>query len=601
MSMFKLVLSLALSLVLACSSDNKPVTEALVVVDSDLTGGTDLSKVRVRVYESANDSLLTDHTLTVVARKGRANAFTLPLSFSLTPGRLGNNAQFRIAVTGRGNDENGELVDRVEKQVTSRFRAGTRTLVRVDLESGCLDVLCRDDDESAAPGGLTCVEGECAEVPAIKPEPAGSGELGGYDSARGGTDGPREHACQIDDDCTAQLGTLTPEGCAVGRCQDGVCAFVGQDADGDGHDTDTCASDSVDIALGDDCDDRNPKRSPGAWDGPAVPDEHPDTCDELDNDCDGVVDDERPSGKTCECDPINDIDVPCSQTEDGTMIAWPAGTPVGICRYGRRSCTKDGVWDTCVGAVEPGQADSCDIADDDSDCDGQRNENCPCVTGNEQPCGTDVGNCKTGRQLCSAGKWGSCSGQIAAKNKDSCDPADDANCNGTPNEGCECITGNSTTCKDAANSLGVCATRRVSCRDGKWDRSVCEPTQAEQCADDGKDEDCDGAVNERPDCECTSGRMVSCASRGALGTCALGSIPCTNGKLGVCDTPPAASDSCDQFNDDNCNGVFHDKCACYVGQQMRCSVNGCAGTQTCGSDGVWGACSVAGGCLDAGP
>jgi hypothetical protein len=560
-----------LALLLGCS-EAAPITEALVVVDSDLR---ELRELRVRVFDDENHAL-SDQRLAV-------NEYPLPVSFSLTPGNTGAQAPFRLAVTGSALVDD-ELTEIVERQVVSTFRPGVRTVVEVFLQASCREVFCSNEQ--------SCLDGVCEDVPTQRVKVAETGELGGYTRRdAGGRDVPARE-CTADDDCSAQLGTLTPEGCATGRCRDGSCEFVAQDADGDGHGTDTCASDQVAVTPGDDCDDRNPRRSPGAWDGPAVPDQHPDTCDELDNDCDGEPDDERPEGKTCECDPINDVDVPCSQREDGSAIEWPAGTPVGICRYGRRSCSKDGVWGTCTGAIVPRGADSCDIADDDSDCDGQRNESCPCVTGSQQSCGTDVGNCQTGTQTCDNGKWGTCTGQVTAKTKDSCDSGDDANCNGMPNEGCTCVNGSTTTCKEALNALGVCAARRITCNAGKWDASACLATAVETCNDDGKDEDCDGAINERPECECTSGRPVACSAFGAKGTCGEGSIPCVQGKLGSCDTLPQAADTCAFFNDDDCDGLINEGCLCSEGDLQSCTLNGCTGLQFCDVNGAWEPCEA---------
>ncbi|MET0284503.1 MAG: putative metal-binding motif-containing protein [Polyangiales bacterium] len=575
-----------LALLLGCS-ETAPLTEALVVVDSDLSAGTELSELRVRVFDE-DDRALSDQRLTLVARSGRANAYTLPVSFSLTPGETGDSSRFRLAVTGRARVDD-ELGDVVERQVVSSFRAGTRTVVEVYLQASCRAQLCREPDED--PGAQSCLDGACVDVPTQKTQVAAAGELGGYKPTRADRDASASE-CSADDDCGARLGTLSPEGCAIGRCRSGRCQYVAQDADGDGHGTDRCESDQVEVELGDDCDDLDPRRSPGAWDGPAVPDQHPDTCDELDNDCDGTADDERPEGKTCECDPINDLDVPCSQRADGSAIEWPAGTPVGICRYGKRSCTKEGVWGSCTGAIEPRGTDSCNIADDDSDCDGQRNEDCPCVTGSQQACGSDVGNCETGTQTCDDGKWGACTGQVVAKTKDSCDKGDDANCNGTVNEGCTCANGDTATCKDAVNALGVCGTRRTTCKEGKWDRTLCLPAAVETCNDDGKDEDCDGAINERPECECTTGRSVRCSAFGAQGTCGEGYVPCVGGKLGSCDTMPAAGDTCAFLNDDNCDGVINDGCLCGEGDVQSCMMDGCSGIQFCNETGAWDGCST---------
>jgi putative metal-binding protein len=86
--------------------------------------------------------------------------------------------------------------------------------------------------------------------------------LGECDAGAGGV-------CETADDCADPA-----QPCVVWECDDGACRATGDvlDADGDGHPSFACG--------GDDCDDADP----------AVPAEGGETCNGVDDDCDGVVD-----------------------------------------------------------------------------------------------------------------------------------------------------------------------------------------------------------------------------------------------------------------------------------------------------------------------
>jgi hypothetical protein len=142
----------------------------------------------------------------------------------------------------------------------------------------------------------------------------------------------------------------------------------------------------------------------------------------------------------------------CWKDENGVALPGTIFTePKGSCHAGQQTCQADGAWSKCTGAVAPATTDDCNVAGNDANCDGTPNGGCNCVSGAMRVCGKDTGNCKTGMQTCTSQVWGNCEGEIKPAAVDSCaTTGDDANCNDMPNEGCSCTPGNqATTCNDA--------------------------------------------------------------------------------------------------------------------------------------------------------
>jgi hypothetical protein len=168
-----------------------------------------------------------------------------------------------------------------------------------------------------------------------------------------------------------------------------------------------------------------------------------------------------------------------------------------------------------------------------------------------------------------------------------CDGVDN-DCDGNIDEG---LTSRQTTC-----GLGVCSgnTGTETCAKGEWVGNTCDPLKGAATNDvcDGKDNDCDGQIDEEYVAD------ISCFKPGV---CAAGNMPsnCVNGVETLCRTgalgPREICDS--EMLDEDCDGSENEGCTgeCYEGNTKNCGpeteTGECRfGTQSCSSNGAWGLC-----------
>ena len=213
-----------------------------------------------------------------------------------------------------------------------------------------------------------------ADVDALSPP----GDGGPVDPCGDGLDGDRDGA--VDEGCTCTAG-------ARQQCFRGDPALAGIGG---------CGWGFQDCAAGEEF---------GMWDA-CIGDGAPatETCDSIDNDCDGVVD------PGCEC--LAGARRPC--------YSGGTGLGVGVCAEGVETCEATAAgsrWSgTCTGEVVP-SAERCDGVLDD-DCDALIDEGCSCAPGSSRACyggpaGTrDAGACHAGTQACAPTGWGACMGAV---------------------------------------------------------------------------------------------------------------------------------------------------------------------------------------------
>ncbi len=312
-----------------------------------------------------------------------------------------------------------------------------------------------DDCDGMADEDLRAPTGECLTPDYVPPpEDCGpTGEGNGFDDDGDG---------QVDEGCSCAVPDFDPNLPRTGQpCYSGPIASLGVGECRSG--TRSCQA--------------------GAW-GQCTGDTTPamEVCgDDLDNDCDGIVDNGCPT---------------CVATE----------TEETLC---------DGEDNDCDGVIDEGLRNGCGgcgpvAADDtcgdglDNNCDGQVDESCLC-TSPQQPCfpgpaeAAGVGSCVQGTQRCEGEFFGACNGAVLPGlelcGETGMGNGEDEDCDGQVDEGCGCSEGATRPC---GSNAGVCVYGTQTCASGAW--GTCEggtgPTEAEEATCDGLDNDCDGREDE---------------------------------------------------------------------------------------------------------
>ena len=284
----------------------------------------------------------------------------------------------------------------------------------------------------------------------------------------------------------------------------------------------------------------------------------PETCDSLDNDCDGSADEDiapltcgvgqcevtvascvdgvpqsctpgAPSDEICDS-----LDNDCDGVADDGFDLGAACDGAGECGAGVREC--DGIGEARCSTDVGGSADqsvpeTCDTLD--NDCDGVADDGfgigAACDGTGE--CGAGVRECDGfGAALCSTDPGGSAD-QSA---QETCDALDN-DCDGTADNGLGL-----TTC-----GIGQCEVTIMNCVAGVPQSCTPLAPSAETC--DSLDNDCDGTAD--------NGFDLGAACDGS-GECGAGVRECDGSGAAICSTDPGGS--ADQSAPETCDGLDND-------------------------------------------
>mgnify|MGYP006279689203 CR=1 FL=1 len=175
---------------------------------------------------------------------------------------------------------------------------------------------------------------------------------------------------------------------------------------------------------------------------------------------------------------------------------------------------------------------------------------------------------RDGNRVCKSGYWVQV-GDAYTSGADvpaNCEPSTEV-CNGSDDD-CDGVTDEGCGCHYRGKNTGVCTDGMRNTKGDCQPPSAYNESESVHC-DDGKDNDCDGKLDEKDDdCACKPGESRECYS-GPSGTagegiCKKGNQKCDGGTWGPCngEETPARNEKCGDGKDNDCDGATDNACTC---------------------------------------
>ncbi len=286
-------------------------------------------------------------------------------------------------------------------------------------------------------------------------------------------------------------------------------------------------------------------------------------CDGKDNDCDGVVD-----NITREC-----YDFPTGCMNVSSDVNNPHFECMGRCIPGFQTCTiqTEPGFGTCTGELGP-QQELCNGVDDN--CDGNVDEDFPMLG---QECERGQGLCHTtGHYICSPDGTGVvCDAIVVAGVPESCNGVDD-DCDGVVDN----FPAGEPPPAPIGQACGSCG-GTYACMNGQV---VCQGGAAQPEVCNGKDDNCDGLIDNPPPGGTLPGTGATCVPDDPLhpgtplftvtGSCKAGHTECVAGGIVCLGYTGPQPETCNGI-DDNCDGVVDNGATC-PDQADMCIAGHCA-------------------------
>lgn len=301
-------------------------------------------------------------------------------------------------------------------------------------------------------------------------------------------------------------------------CDERTFGFRDQDRDGVGDALCCNKTDKGEPLCGTDCDDQNATVSPQSTEA----------CDQLDNDCDGEIDE--------------GVQVILTQDRDGDGFgdAGRNAKKVEACPSSKQGYVDDASdCDDENSEVNPSALEYCDAGESpvDENCNGDANEDCACADEDVVSC------CDTGIRTCNplTGKFSeACS---VGSTDEVCDGKDN-DCDGLRDEGFECTLGSAPI--ECTTASGIPGER-------KCDSCTLLPCVAEEVCN-GLDDDGDARPDEGFDCAAGSFGVPCVTQCGTQGTGVCGP-ECTVSQ----ETCVSAGEACNYCDDNGVAGFLDEK------------------------------------------